>query len=231
MIESPHNEKLKTIRRLRERKHRDRDCLFVVEGEDLVAAAEAAGIEPEFRLVAGEDVEAGLLAAVSTLGSGTRAIGVYAQRWAEPGGDLSVYLDQVGDPGNVGAIIRAAHALADGPVILGPGCADPHSSKAVRATMGSIFSRPPARAEFAELVGTRIAFDARAETTLSELEPSPPIVICMGGERRGLAGEVLEAADAVARIPIRPDGPDSLNVAVAASVALYELGNRISRHA
>ena len=117
-------------------------------------AAQVAGANPEVLLVAGRDVEPDLLAAASTLGSGTRAIGVYRQRWAEPGKALSVYLDGVRDPGNVGAIVRAAHALCDGPVVLGPGCADPYSPKAVRASMGSVFARPPARAKAAEAVGS-----------------------------------------------------------------------------
>jgi tRNA G18 (ribose-2'-O)-methylase SpoU len=58
-----------------------------------------------------------------------------------------------------------------------------------------------------------------------------PVVLCLGAEREGLPAEVLGAADGVARIPLRPGGPESLNVAMAAAVALYELGNRILRHA
>jgi TrmH family RNA methyltransferase len=231
MITSPHNEKLKQIRKLRAHRERQRTGLFVVEGEDLVAAAEAAQAEPELVLVAGEDVEAELLGAVSTLGSGTRAIGVYRQRWSRPGGELSVYLHGIGDPGNVGTIIRAAHALCDGPVVLGPGCADPYSPKAVRASMGSVFARPPARAELAELTGTKLALDGRAEASLRELELEPPVVICLGAEREGLPAELSAAADASARIAMRPGGPDSLNVAMAATVALYDLGNRMAARA
>jgi RNA methyltransferase, TrmH family len=231
VITSPDNEKLKRIRKLRSRRERDRTGLFVVEGEDLVAAAEAVGAEPELLLVAGEDVEPRLLAAVSTLGSGTRVIGVYRQDSSPPGGELSVYLHGVADPGNIGAILRAAHALCDGPVVLGPGCADPYSPKAVRASMGSVFARPPARAELAALAGTKLALDRGAPTPLAELEVQPPVVICLGGEREGLPTELASAADARARIPMRPGGPDSLNVAMAATVALYELGHRMAAHA
>src|ERR687884_2000808 len=109
MITSPHNEQLKTIRRLHDKRHREREGLAVVEGEDLVDAARAAGFEPEVLLVAGQDVEPKLLHAVSTLGSGTRVIGVFRQRWSEPGGQVSVYLHGVADPGNVGAVVRSAH--------------------------------------------------------------------------------------------------------------------------
>jgi TrmH family RNA methyltransferase len=152
LITSPDNQKLKLIRKLHGRRERSKHGLFVAEGEDVV---DAANVPPEFILRADVDVEAKLLDSVSTLGSGTRVIGVFPQQWAKPGGDVSVYLDGVADPGNVGTIIRSAHAFADGPVVLGPGCADPYSPKAVRASMGSIFARPPARAKFGELPGTR----------------------------------------------------------------------------
>src|SRR5918992_1222909 len=122
MITSPDNDKLKTIRKLHERSWRDKLGLFVAEGEDLVEL----GWEPEFVLRAGEDVEPALLDQVSSLGSGTRVVGVYRERWVDPGGRLSVFLYGVGDPGNVGSVIRSAHAFADGPVVLGPGCADPY---------------------------------------------------------------------------------------------------------
>jgi TrmH family RNA methyltransferase len=229
MITSPDNEKLKTIRKLQDQRHRARTGLFAAEGEDLVEAARAAGAEAEFILVAGSDVEPELLDGISTLGSGTRVIGVFPQRWSQPGGELSVCLYGVRDPGNVGAVIRSAHALADGPVVLGPGCADPYSSKAVRASMGSVFARPPARLD-GPLPGTTLALDSAADTDLAEVDAQAPMVVCVGAEREGLPPEVLASAGATARIPIRPGGPDSLNVAMAATVALYELGRRISRH-
>ena len=233
MIRSKDNDKLKTIRKLQQKRWRERLDQFAAEGEDLVEAAELAGWEPETLLVAGLDVEQELLDEVSALGSGTRAIGLYRRRWSKPGGDLSVYLHGVGDPGNLGTVIRSAHALCDGPVVLGPGCADPYSPKAVRASMGSLFARPPARAGFEELSGTRIALDARAERTIAEVaaEAAGPVVLCVGAEREGLPAEVLSAADAVARIPLRPDGPESLNAAVAAAVALHELAHRMAGHA
>jgi RNA methyltransferase, TrmH family len=228
MITSPHNEQLKTIRKLQDKKHRERSGLFTAEGEDLVEAAEAAGWEPELLLVAGIDVEPSLLDAVSALGSGTRVVGVYKQHWSAPGGALSVYLHGVHDPGNVGAVIRSAHALCDGPVVLGPGCADPFSPKAVRAGMGSLFARPPARARFDGLPGRLAALDVEAERTIAELDVTPPLVLCLGAEREGLPDE-LEAERV--RIALRPDGPESLNVAMAATVALHEVGNRMRSHA
>ena len=232
MITSPHNEQLKTIRKLREHRWRERLDLFAAEGEDLVDAAAAAGWEPELLLRAGKDVERELLDEVSSLGSGSRVIGVYPRRWSEPGGAVMLYLHGVDDPGNVGTILRAAHGLCDGPVLLGPGCADPFSPKAVRASMGSLFARPPARVVPEDLSGTLLALDPRADRTLADLAPpETPIVVCLGAEREGLPPELLQRAGHTARIPLRDDGPDSLNVAMAATVALYELANRMARHA
>ena len=229
MITSPHNDKLKLIRRLRRRREREHSGLFVAEGEDLVEAAERAGAEAEFVLVAGRDVEPSLLDGVSGLGSGTRVIGVYRQSWAPVEGEVSVYLHGVRDPGNVGTVVRSAHALADGPVILGPGCADPHGPKAVRATMGSIFARPPARADLHGLDCFVLALDARSKVSLPDVELQIPLVLCAGAERDGLPPDVVSQADAAARIPMRTEGPESLNAAIAVTLGLYEVANRMAR--
>jgi TrmH family RNA methyltransferase len=214
VITSADNDKLKTIRKLHQKSWRTKLGLFAAEGEDL------QGPQPQFVLRAGVDVEAELLDAVSTLGSGTRVIGVYKQQWADPAGDLLVYLHGVEDPGNVGTIIRSAHALADAGVVLGPGCADPYSPKAVRAAMGSIFARPPARADLPDIPARPLLLDTHAERDLRDVSVTPPLVLCFGSER----GEVPEVAEA-ARIPVHAE---SLNVAMAASVALYEVANRMA---
>lgn len=224
MITSKDNSQLKTIRKLLQKR---RDGLFVAEGEDLIDAAAYNGWEPVILLRAGVDVEPDLMP--SGLGSGSRVVGVYHERWAEPGGELSVYLHGVRDPGNVGTIIRSAHALADGPVVLGPDCADPYGPKAVRASMGSIFARPPAKAAFEALPWTTIALDQRAKLQLADVKAEPPVTICLGGERRGLPTEVKDRATTVASIKLRSDGPDSLNVAMATTVALYERNRMAGR--
>src|SRR3954462_2468207 len=197
MITSKDNTQLKTIRKLLAKR---RDGLFVAEGEDLVDAAAASGWQPELLLRAGEDVEPELLP--SSLGSGTRGVGVYRERWSQPGGGLSVYLHGVHDPGNVGTILRSAQALADGPVTLGPDCADPYGPKAVRASMGSIFARPPARASFEELESNTVALDHGADQPLLNAPGEFPLTLCVGGERDGLPSEILDAATVRARIPL-----------------------------
>jgi TrmH family RNA methyltransferase len=227
-ITSPQNPRLKELRRLSRRRERERSGRFVAEGEDLVLAAERGG-RPAlagFRLAGSglgdrhfHDVEPDLMRAVSTLGSGTRVIAIYEQRWVAPRGPLCIYLHGVGDPGNVGTIVRSAHAFGASCVALGPGCADPHSPKAVRASMGAIFDVALARVRAVEeLPGERIALSASARETLRGGSRGP-ITLLVGAERDGLPPELLAACERRVRIPI---ASDSLNAAMAATVALYE---------
>src|SRR5215211_5719761 len=232
-ITSPHNEQLKRIRKLAGRKWRDKTRAFVAEGEDLIEAAAAAGWPPELLLceagsgLPGEEVAPQLLRQVSQLGSGTRALAVYPQRWAPaPAGPVCVALWGVNDPGNVGTVLRAALAFGAGSVALGPGTADPYGSKAVRASMGAIFAVPVVRvARVEELPGRTVALVARAGSALGELEPGE-VTLVVGAEREGLPADVIAACDEAAHIPIRSE---SLNAAMAATVGLYEVAGRVAR--
>jgi TrmH family RNA methyltransferase len=232
-ITSPNNDQLKEIRKLAGRKWRDKLRQFVAEGEDLLEAADAAGWEPLARLVAegsglpGEEVKPHLLQQVSQLGSGTRAIGVYGQRWAaSPEGPLCLALWGVNDPGNVGTTLRAALAFGASGVALGPGTADPYGHKAVRASMGALFQVPVARVRTVEeLPGRKIALVARAGAPLQDLVAGGDFTILVGAEREGLPDDVVAAADEVAHIPI---ASESLNAAMAATVALYECNRRMA---
>ncbi len=160
-ITSPHNEKLKTLRKLRQRR-RDRERLgqFVAEGEDLLAAADAAGWVPVERFaisgsgLPGIEVDAAALKSVTELASGTRTLAIYNERWeAAPLGPLCVYLHGVSDPGNVGTVLRSAAAFGASCVAFGRASADPFSPKAVRASMGAIFGVPVAHATPQRLPG------------------------------------------------------------------------------
>jgi TrmH family RNA methyltransferase len=224
-IESPHNQRLKEARALQRRSAREKSGRFAAEGEDLLAAADAAGWEPLERLVAagsgleGTEVEPDLLARASSLGSGTRALATYQQRWSPPAGPLCVALWAVRDPGNVGAVLRSALAFGAASVALGPGCADPYGPKAVRASMGALFAVPVARVDGpADLPGELIALVAGKGEPLAGPLPGDATLL-VGAERDGLPADVLAAADRVAHIPIRSE---SLNAAMAATVAMYE---------
>jgi TrmH family RNA methyltransferase len=263
-ITSTNNPGLKELRKLQRRRERDRSGLFLAEGEDLIAAAIAAG-RPAVRgyrmlgtAIGGvdfEDVEENALSSVSSLGSGTRALAVYEQLFGEPTGPLCVYLHGVRDPGNVGTVLRSALAFGASSVALGPGCADPHSPKAVRASMGAIFSVALSRvADVSELPGARCALvagegepiwklrqsiamgegeeiekgasHARARGTAFREHQTPALTLLVGAEREGLPEEIVEACERVAHIPI---ASESLNAAMAATVALYEMRRASTR--
>ena len=217
MITSHHNPLLKDVRKLQSK----RDGRFVAEGEDLIAAANSAGWTALERLEAGVDVTADALAKVSGLGSGSRVLAVYAERWAPAAiGPLCVCLWGVRDPGNVGTVLRGAHAFGAACVALGPGTADPFGPKAVRASMGAIFTVPVARvAAIDELPGPRLALHGGARQRLDAIDADAIGTLLVGAERDGLPADVVAGCDREARIDI--DG-DSLNAAMAATIGMYE---------
>jgi TrmH family RNA methyltransferase len=173
--------------------------------------------------VAGENVEPALLAEVSTLGHPPRVIGVF--RHADlPVGVRAVTLAlwHVGDPGNVGTLLRSADAFGAG-VALSEGCADPTSPKALRASVGALFRVP--LSGFAEPGGTRVALMPRGGMPLHEVALDGEVVFVLGAEREGLPSEVLAGCEVQASIPQAGEA-ESLNVAMAGTVALYERSRR-----
>jgi RNA methyltransferase, TrmH family len=225
VITSRRNETLKLVRKLGDRRWREKLGLFAAEGEDLVEAARGAGVEPVELIVAGENVEPSLLAEVSSLGHPPRAIGVF-RRADLPRGPLpptGLALWRVGDPGNVGALLRAADALGPAFVAPSPGCADLTGPKALRASAGAVFRVPTC--PFDDAPGTRVALVPRGGTPLAELELDGATTFVLGAEREGLPDEVLARCEARATIP-QAAGAESLNVAMAGTVALYELRRR-----
>ncbi|MEI2701859.1 MAG: RNA methyltransferase [Baekduia sp.] len=222
MISSTTNPLLKEIRRIQARKVPGR---FVAEGEDLLAEAAAQGWRPQHLLRAGIEIDAGTLAKVSGLASGTRQLGVFEERWTEPTGPVSVALWGIKDPGNVGTVIRSALAFGATSVVIGPETTDPYGPKAVRASMGAIFAVDVARASaIDQLAGTTIGLDAHADTDLGTALPASDITFVVGAERAGLPPATAAACDELRRIPI---ASESLNAAMAATVALYEVSSRV----
>ena len=233
MITSAANPKLKLVRRLESRRARDKLGLFACEGEDLVAAALDAGIAPVEALVdaerpallerlpAAEQVEPALLAAVSSLGHPPRVVAVFRREDLPRGVDAPVGLAlwRVADPGNIGTLLRAADALGPAFVALSPGCADPTGAKALRAAMGATFRVPTA--DWDDAPGPKVALAMDAETRLWDADLPERLTFVLGAEREGLPPEVAAGCDLQTSIPLA-GGAESLNVAMAGTVALYE---------
>jgi TrmH family RNA methyltransferase len=167
------------------------------------------------------------LAEVSTLGHPPRVLGVFRRddlpRGTVPDAGLALW--HVGDPGNVGTLIRAADALGPAYVALSDSCADPTGSKAIRASMGAVFRVP--LVAFDEAPGRRVALVARGGQPLEDIELSGPTTFVLGAEREGLSEDVLAECDEQATIPLATEA-ESLNVAMAGTIALYELSRRAS---
>jgi TrmH family RNA methyltransferase len=138
---------------------------------------------------------------------------------------VTLALWRIGDPGNVGTLLRAADAFGAG-VALSEGCADPTGPKALRASMGAVFRVP--LSEFDEPRGRRVALVPSGGIPLPELQAEGDVVLVLGAEREGLAAEVLARCEERASIP-QPGGGESLNVAIAGAIALYELARRHDR--
>jgi RNA methyltransferase, TrmH family len=240
LITSAANPRLKLVRRLASRRQRERLGLFVCEGEDLVQAALEAGIHPVEVLVdaerpplleglaEAEPVEPRLLAEVSSLGHPPRVIAVF-RRADLPQLDpadappVGTALWHVGDPGNIGTVLRASDGLGPAFVALSPGCGDPTGPKALRASAGAVFRVPLGR--FDDAPRPRAALVTRGGTPLPALELPERVTLVLGAEREGLPDEVAAACELQTTIPLEPTA-ESLNVAVSAAIALYEWRRR-----
>jgi TrmH family RNA methyltransferase len=199
---------------LHERRWRDKLGLFFVEGED---AVEAATAEPVELLVAGENVDARLLSEVSTAAHPPRVIGVYRHDDLPSPEVRPVALElwHVSDPGNLGTLIRSADAFGAS-VTLSEGCADPTSPKALRASAGAIW-RVPLQVNVSTRADRRVALVAHGGEPLEGVDLRGPVTFLLGAERAGVPAEVPR--DVAATIPI---AAESLNVAAAGAIALYE---------
>jgi RNA methyltransferase, TrmH family len=250
-ITSTHNPRIGALRRLRDRSVRREEGLFMAEGEDMLAAALCAGAVPRTVFcVPGSpaplealladlpaqteqvSVSPEALASAGSLGSGSRVIGVWelpdiGSVPAVPAPGPVVYLHDVADPGNVGTVLRAARAFGAGLVLLSPRSADPFGPKAVRAGMGAVFGQPLARADFeagrAGLGDHRaIALVPGSGRPLRDVELEGRLMFALGAERAGLPEAVVAACEEIAHIPVDHGSANSLNVAMAATLCLYE---------
>ncbi len=236
--------------RLRELKRRVRERRageVVVDGPRLIADLVRWGIPiRELYVAAGVDLDASLFAAVESSWELEPSVFVSVAPTRTPQGVLAVvdepswplwsgrsgvvlWLDLVQDPGNLGAIVRAAAALDAQAVLLSPGCADPFGPVAVRGSAGAVFRLPVERAVAASLAVERVRAH-RGEVWATGLEGTPvaswrprePLLLMVGAEGRGLSEEASSLADGTVTIPLGRD-VDSLNVAVAAGILLQRL--------
>ena len=238
-VTSPQNPTIKLIRSLSEKKFRQEAGLFVAEGWEMLDRARKAGWVPE-HLVSTEAISAWgetrpilvtekVMEGLSGQNNPQSAVATFKQRYAReiaPNG-VWVALEDMRDPGNLGTIIRTADAVAaSGVILVGQSC-DPYSGECVRATTGSIFGVPLVRMETEAFIG--LCKSWRGDVVGTHLKGTEdfrrayksPTLLVMGSERRGLSEELAAACNGLVRIPM-PGGAESLNVATATALMLYE---------
>ena len=249
------NDTVKAVRALHQRKAREDTGLFLAEGLKIVTEAVELGRAPRILLYGpdardhpllrkaalaaeaggGEVIEVttGILEKISRRDNPQTVIGVFAQTF-EPLAGLDptsaacwVALQQVRDPGNLGAIVRTADAAGCGGVILVGDCCDPYSVEAVRATMGSIFAVKVAKATVDEFLAWRKTWPGAVVGTLLSAavdylaaDYRKPVMILMGAEQAGLPPDLAAACDVAVKIPMRGRA-DSLNLSVATGIMIY----------
>lgn len=194
----------------------------------LVDKAEAARV----RVI---ETSESVLGQISKRDNPQTVIGAYRQRLAalnDLRGGTIVALEGVRDPGNLGTILRTADSTGAGGVVLVGECCDPFSVEAVRASMGSLFAVKLARARFDEVIAFKRARGAalwgaslKGRELDADAAPSTSVVLLMGNEQSGLSDSMEATCDRLVRLPMRGRA-DSLNLAIATGVLLYDLWRR-----
>jgi len=252
------NPLVKEIKSLSLKKFRDEHGVFIAEGLKLVidalelgwsiktlVFAKTARGNPAVEKAAARTVAAGatvlevsekILTAITRRDNPQAVVGVFSQKFTPlkdvrpAGGDVWVALDRVRDPGNLGTVIRTVDAVGAKGVILVGDTTDPFSLETVRATMGSIFAVPVAKASQEAFLTWRKGFSGMVAGThlkgavdyRSVDYSAQPVVLVMGNEQQGLTDDLAAGCDRLLRIP-QAGRADSLNLAVATGVMLFEI--------
>lgn len=251
LIESTANPLIKDLKKLKDKKFRKTANAFLIEGERFVK--EALKLKADIRTVLFTDEMEGktvalfqdlpisnTIAFIKITGAVLKELtdtvnpqGLVCEVHLPEQGDVLrpdgryLFLDKLQDPGNLGTIIRSAHAFAYDGILLGKGCVDPYSDKVLRSTMGSIFQlvlldSSPEHLDSLQREGYRILLSEPAgEQPLKAVDFSPPFIAVIGNEANGVGEAVLNVPHTSFQIPM-PGASESLNAAVAASIIMYE---------
>ena len=239
-IESLSNKKIKELNKLKNKKYRDLENLFLVEGWHLVKEAYNAGILKEVLVLKDTFVEMNcniiytteeVLKYLSDVEAPQNIIGVCMKIDNNKIGNKVVILDDIQDPGNLGTIIRSSVAFNFDTIILSNNSVDIYNPKVIRSTQGMLFKVNIIRCDLTEKIsklkddGYRIiATKVTNGKDVKTLEKIEKLCIIMGNEGNGVSDKVLALADDFIYIKMNKNC-ESLNVGVATSILLYELGS------
>ncbi len=235
LYSSVENKKIKELKKLHTKKHRDLNNKFLIEGEHLILEADKYGYLEEV-LVCEKDIKVNSIKnemthqvakTLTQLDTPSNIIGVCRKVPQNKIKDKVLYLDGIQDPGNLGTIIRSCVAFDIDTLILSPDCVDLYNSKVIRATQGLIFKLNIIIEENSvlnelkkthKIIGTKV----NGGKSIKELEKVSKFVIIMGNEGKGMSKECENKCDELIFIDMNQDC-ESLNVGVATSIILYEM--------
>ena len=235
---SINNQKIKNLKKLQIKKYRDKENLFLVETPHLVKEAYNKGYLKELLILEGESIDIDIetneindvvMNYLSSLSTPSKVIGICAKPKEKPTQGNVLMLDNIQDPGNLGTIIRSAVAFNINTIIISPSSADLYSDKVIRASEGMVFYPnilvKPLEQEVKKLkennyhiYSTNVTFGKELKT----IEKNQKFAIIMGNEGKGVSQSLLDLADDYLYIPMNKEC-ESLNVAVATSIILYEI--------
>lgn len=237
VIESLTNEKVKYWNKLKNKKYRDESGLFLVEGEHLVLEAQKCGLVKQIITTVGTNyvfddvvlVSEKVMKELSSLITPPGIIAVCSKKREQDLGNRLLLLDAIQDPGNLGTIIRSATAFGINTIILGKGCVDLYNEKVIRASEGMIFNINIIERDLITFIdelkelGFRVyGTNVEGGLEVSKATKTQRFAFIVGNEGAGVSNEILAKCDEYLYIPM-DESCESLNVAIATSIILYEL--------
>lgn len=238
---SINNPKIKYLYKLKDKKFRDKEKLYIIEGEHLVKEALKRNLVKEIYCLENVNIDypninyisSDVMKHITSLNSIPQVIALCIKEEKKEIGNKIVILEDVQDPGNIGTIIRSAVAFNVDTVILTKGCADIYSPKVLRATQGMIFHlniindeieniTPILKQKNIKILGTKVDNGKNLQT----IEKMDKFAIIMGNEGSGVKKETLDICDEYIYIQMNKNC-ESLNVGVATSIILYELDKKV----
>lgn len=235
LITSVNNDKIKELVKLKEKKYRDKTNIFFIEGKDLLDEAYKNKVLKDVYVLDGYDnpyndisctyITKEVMMKISDMESISPYYGICDKLDEKDIGNKVLYLDDIGDPGNLGTIIRSAVAFKFDTIILSRNTVDLYNPKVIRSTKGMLFNVNIIVSDINELIlddyyvyGT----DVRNGVDICSIEIPDKIVIVIGNEGRGISNKVRSYCDKFIYIPMS-NKCESLNAGVSAAILMYEV--------
>ena len=239
LITSVNNDRIKELVKLKEKKYRDNNDLFFVEGYDIVLEAYKNNCIKELYVLDGTFVDMDLpvtyvsydvMKKISDMDSISEYYAVCNKKSELELGNRIIILDGIQDPGNLGTIIRSAVAFNFDTVVLGKNCVDLYNPKVIRSTKGMLFNKNVIMRELSEFMLSLTDYviygtDVISGDNVKNIDSSLKVAIVIGNEGRGITDSVRKLCNKFIYIPMSEEC-ESLNAGVAASILMYEVNNR-----